>query len=218
MPKKAFYALPAKEQDLFFDTALGHFAKEPYAQASLSSLLRDCGLAKGTFYLYFQHKMDLYEYLVETVLSMKEVYLKTRLLRQPEDFFQLFESLLRLETTFRLEHPAFHHLLSMALDRRFSPLPPRRIKELEWKRDQRFHGMLVRDQLRGKVTTEADAKLVTFLSGLMLEEFHRFVRQQMDLQKKDPDGPQDLSPAVATAESARRFMRLFRRALSSQNR
>lgn len=218
MPKKAFFALPAKEQDGFFDTALRHFAKHPYDQASLSSLLREWGMAKGTFYLYFQDKMDLYVYLVETVLTMKHVYLKTRLIQQPDDFFQLFESLLRLETTFRLEHPAFHQLLSMALDRRFSPLPPRQIRELEWARDQQFHGMLVRDQLKGKVNTEADAQLVTFWSGLMLEEFHRFVRYRLDHEKREPGQSSDLSPSQATADHARRFMHLFRRALSPQSR
>lgn len=218
MPKKAFFSLPAREQDAFFDAALGHFSRTPFDQASLSSLLRECEMAKGTFYLYFQHKMDLYEYLVETVLTMKGVYLKTRLIRQPDDFFHLFESLLRLETAFRLEHPVFHRLLSMALDPRFSPLPPRRIRELEWERDQRFHGMLVRDQLKGKIATDADAHLVTFISGLMLEEFHRYVKQRLDVKKGGPDGSPDQTPSQATAESSRRFMQLFRRALASKNR
>ncbi len=215
MPKKAFFSLPAKEQDIFFDTALGHFAQVPYEQSSLSSLLRECGMAKGTFYLYFSNKLDLYEYLVNTVLTMKSIYIKTRLVREPPDFFHLFESLLRLETAFRLEHPTFHRLLAMALDKRFSPLPHSRIKELEIQRDQQFHGMLVRDQLKGKIALGADAQMITFLSSLMLEEFHRFVKTRVNEKKSTPEGASDASVAQVTAESTRRFMQLFRRALGT---
>ena len=215
MPKKAFFSLPAKEQDAFFDTALGHFAQVPYDQASLSSLLRECGMAKGTYYLYFTNKLDLYEYLVDTVLTMKTIYIKTRLVREPPDFFHLFESLLRLETNFRLEHPTFQRLLAMALDKRFSPLPVARINELEKQRDQQFHGMLVRDQLKGKISVGTDAQMITFLSGLMLEEFHRFVKTRMNDKKSTLEGTSDGSAAQVTVENTRRFMQLFRKALAS---
>lgn len=215
MPKKAFFQLPAKEQDKFFDTALGHFARMPYDQASLTTLLRECGMAKGTFYLYFTNKLDLYEYLVNTVLTMKTIYIKTRLVREPPDFFHLFESLLRLETAFRLEHPSFHRLLAMALDKRFSPLPVSRIKELEKQRDHQFHGMLVRDQLKGKIALGTDAQMITFFSSLMLEEFHRFVKMRMDEKKSAPEGTLDASAAQVTTENTRRFMQLFRRALGT---
>ena len=215
MPKKAFFALPAKEQDAFFDAALGHFASVPYDQASLSSLLREWGMAKGTFYLYFKNKMDLYEYLVDTVLTMKTIYIKARVVREPPDFFHLFESLLRLETAFRLEHPTFHRLMALALDKRFSPLPLSRIKELEKQRDQQFHGMLVRDQLKGKIALGTDAQMITFLSSLMLEEFHRLVKMRLDEKKDAPEGASELSVAQVTAETSRRFMQLFRKALGT---
>lgn len=215
MPKKAFFALPAKEQDAFFDAALSHFASMPYDQASLSSLLREWGMAKGTFYLYFSHKMDLYEYLVDTVLTMKTIYIKSRLVREPPDFFHLFESLLRLETAFRLEHPTFHRLIALALDKRFSPLPVSRIKELEKQRDQQFHTMLVRDQLKGKIALRTDAQMVTFLCNLMLEEFHRLVQLRVDEKKAAPEGDADSSVAQVTAETTRRFMQLFRKALAT---
>jgi len=215
MPKKAFFSLPAKEQDAFFDTALGHFAQFPYEQASLSSLLRECGMAKGTYYLYFSNKLDLYEYLVDTVLTMKAIYIKTRLVREPPDFFHLFESLLRLETSFRLEHPTFQRLLAMALDKRFSPLPVTQIKAFEKQRDQQFHGMLVRDQLKGKIAVGADAQMISFISGLMLEEFHRFVKMRMDERKSAQEGTSDGSTAQVTIENTRRFMQLLRKALGA---
>lgn len=215
MPKKAFFALPAKEQDAFFDTALRHFAQFPYDQASLSSLLRECAMAKGTYYLYFTNKLDLYEYLVDTVLTMKTIYIKTRLVREPPDFFHLFESLLRLETSFRLEHPTFQRLLAMALDKRFSPMSVTRIKELEKQRDQQFHGMLVRDQLKGKIAAGTDAQMVSFISGLMLEEFHRFVKTRIDEKKSTREGTSDGSATQVTMENTRRFMQLFRKALGT---
>ena len=216
MPKKAFFSLPGPKQDVFFDTALRHFSRTPYQQASLSSLLRELEIPKGTFYLYFHHKLDLYTYLIDTVLGMRTVYIKSRLVREPTDFFHVFESLLRLETTFRLEHPVFNHLLSLALDSRFSPLPSEQLRQLEQERIQLFHGMLVRDQLRGKIVPEADAAMVTFLSGVLLEEFYHLVRQRMHQQKRASSEALPVSYAEMTAQCSRRMMTLIRRALSAK--
>lgn len=216
MPKKAFLNLPGKKQDEFFDMALEVFAHQPYQQASLSALLKKAGMAKGTFYQYFSDKLDLYDYLVINVFAMKQFYLKSRMPAHPDDFFRVFEILLRLETGFRLQHPSFHSLLSFATDPRFSPFGQDRIDELTQQHQQLLHKLLVRSQLKGSVVTHADAKLVTFCCQLMLEEFHRYVNQQIQQEKEAFSEASTSEKADWIADSSRRFMNLFRRGLAVQ--
>ena len=216
MPKKSFLSLPGKEQDEFFDMALEVFAHEPYQQASLSTLLNKAGIAKGTFYQYFSDKLDLYDYLVTNVFALKQFYLKSRMPEQPDDFFRVFEILLRLETGFCLQHPSFHSLLIFATDPRLSPFTQDRIDELTQQHQQLLHKLLVRCQLKGSVITNADARLVTFCCQLMLEEFHRYVSQQIRQEKEALCEASASEKADWIADSSRRFMNLFRRGLAVQ--
>ncbi|SMP56519.1 TetR/AcrR family transcriptional regulator [Anoxynatronum buryatiense] len=220
MPKKAFLDLPNQQQDVFFDQALILFAAKSYQEASLSSLLRNCGIPKGTFYTYFADKLDLYTYVVDTVLTIRSVYIKSRFIRQTDDFFQLFEAQLRLETAFRLEHPAFHHLLSLALDPRFTPFSPEKLKALESDLFKNYHALMVRDQLKGKIAADVDAHMITFICQLILKEFHFYVQRQMAIKKEAPGVAKEASfdYCELTAQGSRRLMALLRRGLSPQGR
>ncbi|MGY6561959.1 MAG: TetR/AcrR family transcriptional regulator [Luteibaculaceae bacterium] len=67
MPSKTFLSLPEAKQQLFINTAISIFSKNCYSTASITELVKRTGIAKGSFYQYFQHKLDLYQYLVEKV-------------------------------------------------------------------------------------------------------------------------------------------------------
>ena len=216
MPKKAFFNLSGKQQDAFFDQALETFAHTPYEQTSLSALLKRAGMAKGTFYQYFFDKLDLYDYLVENVAAMKQFYIKSRIIRPMDDFFRLFELLLRLETAFSLQHPSFHSLLRYALDPRQTPFSPERINDFRDQHRQDLHTLLIRSQLKGKVITEADAAMVSFCCQLLLDEFHAYVRQRIEKEKKAPDEAFQHEYVDWINDSARRMMFLFHRGLSVQ--
>ena len=216
MPKNAFFSLPGKKQDDFFDLALDVFAQQPYHQASLSSLLKNAGIPKGTFYQYFSDKLDLYDHLVSNVFTMKQFYLKSRMPQHTDDFYRYFETLLRLETGFRLQHPAFHSLIAFASDPRLSPFSQDRIREMTEQHQQMLHTMLVRNQLKGSVVSDADAAMVTFCCQLLLDEFHHFVRQRIQKEKISPDKASGDDHTDWIADSSRQFMKLFRRSLSVQ--
>ena len=220
MPKKAFLTLPNHQQDALFDQALLLFASKTYQEASLSHLLRECGIAKGTFYTYFADKLDLYTYVVDTVITLRSIYMKNRFVRQTDDFFVLFEAQLRLETAFRLEHPTFHQLLALALDPRFTPFTPEKLKAVESVLFSNYHALMVRDQLKGKIATDVDAHMVTYICQLILKEFHHYVQQQMRLKKEAPGGAREaaLDDQDQTVACSRRLMTLLRRALSPQLR
>jgi AcrR family transcriptional regulator len=64
MPKPTFFALPAARRDRLVEQALVEFAERSYAEASLSRIARRARIAKGSFYQYFEDKLDLYRWLL----------------------------------------------------------------------------------------------------------------------------------------------------------
>jgi TetR/AcrR family transcriptional regulator len=65
MPLKTFMNLSQERQKEIIDTCLMEFALRDYNEVSLSKIIAKLGLAKGSFYRYFESKRDLYAYLIE---------------------------------------------------------------------------------------------------------------------------------------------------------
>lgn len=62
--KKTFTNLKESRQKEIVDAALMEFLIHDYQNASLSQIIKNIGIAKGSFYRYFNSKKDLYIYLL----------------------------------------------------------------------------------------------------------------------------------------------------------
>ena len=59
MPKSTFFGLPEERRGRLVHEAIAEFADRPYAEASLSQIARRARIPKGSFYQYFDDKLDL---------------------------------------------------------------------------------------------------------------------------------------------------------------
>jgi AcrR family transcriptional regulator len=84
MPLKTFMNLDEKRQKEIIDTCLKEFALRDYNEVSLSKIIEKLGLAKGSFYRYFESKKDLYAYLIEYAKKLN-VGLYEKTLKDPAD-------------------------------------------------------------------------------------------------------------------------------------
>lgn len=64
MPLKTFFNLTEERRKEIVDVSLEEFSFHDYQEASLTRIIKKLGLAKGSFYRYFESKKDLYEYLI----------------------------------------------------------------------------------------------------------------------------------------------------------
>ena len=76
--------LDEKRQKEIIDTCLKEFALRNYNEVSLSKIIKKLGLAKGSFYRYFESKKDLYTYLIEYAKKLN-VGLYEKTLKDPGD-------------------------------------------------------------------------------------------------------------------------------------
>ncbi len=65
MPLMTFLNLKKSRQKEIIDVCLEEFTSNDYAKASINRIIKKLGIAKGSFYRYFENKEDLYRYLVE---------------------------------------------------------------------------------------------------------------------------------------------------------
>lgn len=65
MPSKTFFHLPAEKRERLLLAAEEVFARVPYAEASINRMIRAAGIPRGSFYMYFRDKEELFHYLLK---------------------------------------------------------------------------------------------------------------------------------------------------------
>lgn len=65
MPKATFINLDEEKKDLVIQSALDEFSSVSYDTASINQICKSAKIPKGSFYQYFNDKLDLYVYLCE---------------------------------------------------------------------------------------------------------------------------------------------------------
>ena len=116
MPKQTFYNLPKEKKQRILDIAMEEFSTRTYAKASLSKIVAEAGIAKGSMYQYFEDKKDLFTYLLEIAAQKKMSYLEHQRLSEEEDFFIMFEKMSLAGAKFNMENPKLGQLMASVLD------------------------------------------------------------------------------------------------------
>lgn len=65
MASKTFYHLREDRQKEIYEIAMEAFVSHSYEDASLNRIIDACGVAKGSFYRYFQNKRELFHDLIQ---------------------------------------------------------------------------------------------------------------------------------------------------------
>ncbi|ADQ41761.1 regulatory protein TetR [Caldicellulosiruptor acetigenus I77R1B] len=65
MPKATFLNLPEEKKNLITEILIKHFATKPYHLVDISDVAKECRVAKGSMYQYFENKKDMYFYAIE---------------------------------------------------------------------------------------------------------------------------------------------------------
>lgn len=66
MPSITFFHLPEEKRERLLAAARGEFTRVPYEEASINRIIREAGIPRGSFYMYFTDKEDLFRYLMES--------------------------------------------------------------------------------------------------------------------------------------------------------
>lgn len=74
MPKETFFNLPSDKRNLIISAAMEEFSKANYNTASINRICKRSNIPKGSFYQYFEDKMDLYVYIMNLAIQEKIMF------------------------------------------------------------------------------------------------------------------------------------------------
>ena len=108
MPKKTFYNLSLEKQNIIIEAAKKEFSRFPVSEASIANIVATAGIARGSFYQYFESKEDLFDFVFESVGSIKS-YLERELKKDKIDLFLINEGIYRhlIKSFYKSENKSF---------------------------------------------------------------------------------------------------------------
>lgn len=161
MPKPTFFNLPEDKRQKVIDVALAEFAEHTYEMASLSHIVCQLGIAKGSMYQYFTNKQALYMYVVSYAYNYKRTYLKD-VFGEDQDFFVTVSRYYQKSFLFSLEYPAHHRVINNFWESK-DELVRQEILENKALRATDFDTMLMGAMEKGEVNPELSRKAAFFI-------------------------------------------------------
>jgi len=188
MPKETFHNLPEEKRDKFLAVAITEFANKPYEVASISNIVREAGIAKGSFYQYFDDKKDLYAFLVERSAEEKLKLIKDLPAPNPSsELFDSFESMFRSAVHFEIRQPELARIAYRAF---VEEVPfPNMVAELRRRgTTQFFKQLLTQGVIHGDIASETDVDLAAFILETVYYQVGPYLikRLGLDLSEDDP--------------------------------
>ena len=185
MPNQTFFNLPEKKRKKLTEIAIAEFATHDYINASISRIVGDAKIAKGSFYQYFQDKKDLYLHLVELASQERITFLRSTDPPEPQKgFFSYLRWLLGASAQFDLTHPKISRIVNGAV---FGDLP---FREEAVKRTQEISTEYVKELVtqgiaQGDINSDISPELAAFVvSTLLGNELGKFILQQMNIDPR----------------------------------
>jgi len=189
MPQQTFFNLPDEKRQLILDLAIEEFAQHDYKNASISNLVARAGIAKGSFYQYFEDKRDLYLYLIQIAGEGARFEFSNPLLAQV----------------------AYRALFS---DRPFGDDPFNQLQDMV----MAYYLSLVQlGKSQGVIEGDLDDSLVVFLLSTIFNNFGKFVLESQKIAPTDlASGSVDYR-SVNMDELAGQLIAILQRGLAPRN-
>ncbi len=165
MVKQGFINLKPEEQNRVIDAALEEFAEKDFEAASLNNIIARAGISKGSMYHYFANKEDLYSYLIDNVLEMKELFLRQALAEAGKtlvemSFFENLEFQMLASVDFAVQYDRQHQLSVHLQNMAEGPLKERLFGELTRAFEEYVKNMVDQAIKAGEIRDDFDRAFV----------------------------------------------------------
>ena len=201
MPKQTFFNLPDEKRQTILDLAIEEFAEHDYKNASISRIVARAGIAKGSFYQYFEDKKDLYLYLID--LSSQE---KTNLLRRnppPDDHMDVFSYirwLLQSGVDFEFANPQLAQIAYRALYGD-APLPTETRQAMEDGALNYFRELIQQGVAQETLDPDLDPETGAFIFNAVFSNLGEYIMKRLEVAPERLRDEQ--ADALLTPESAK---------------
>ncbi len=162
MPKKTFYNLRDIKREKIINAAMDEFAAYSFNDASVNRIIKESGIAVGSFYQYFDDLRDLYYHVLSLAMKSKYEHLNAEINSlKNHDFISTIRALYRGGINFAFSDKRFFDISNNLLKSNDLDI----IKELtdseENKKIVEFVNRLIKEAIdNGKIRSDIDSRLV----------------------------------------------------------
>ncbi len=177
MPKDTFFNLPQEKRQRIIDLALAEFAENDYDAASISRIVAQAGIAKGSFYQYFENKEDLYTYLLTLGAEAKAQFLGDNPPDPQMGTFAYIRWLSAAGIKFELARPQLSQIGYRAV--RSGALPVEMQEQARVGAAVFFRQLVEQGQIMDDISSEIDPDLAAFLFSAIFSELGGYLLNRL---------------------------------------
>lgn len=184
MPNQTFFNLPEKKRQKITELAIAEFANADYDNASISNIVKQAKIAKGSFYQYFEDKTDLYLYLIEAASQQRIDFIQeSRERKQFTDFFAELRWLFVTSTKFSAQYPQLSQILNRAVYGD-SPIKETVFQKIQAASRQPVQELVEKGIASGDLRSALDPDLATFMVLTAGDSLRYFIPEKLSLDMR----------------------------------
>lgn len=88
MPKETFFNLKEAKRDKIEKALINEFSRVSFEQASISNIVAEAEIPRGSFYQYFEDKEDAIKYVIEKFIRIEHKKMNQFLIDSNRDIFE----------------------------------------------------------------------------------------------------------------------------------
>ena len=184
MPTSTFFNLPEAKRIKIVEIAIAEFASHDYDSASITKIVKQAKIAKGSFYQYFEDKKELYLYLVDLATQEKLAFLQAAQPPEPNmRFFPYLRWLFTIGTKFELTHPALSQILYRTV---YGDLPFRDevLKNTQVTSTKYIKQLVLQGIEHGDLDAHLNLDLAAYVVNTLGEGLRHYIPAQLGLDTK----------------------------------
>lgn len=187
MPKQTFKNLSEAKRDTILNVAVDEFAHRGYEAASISKIVSNAGIAKGSFYQYFEDKRDLFLYLIDEASRKKARFLEEQHPPEPESGpFEYLHWLFKTGMQFDFVNPRMMKVAQEAFDGT-APLPENIRQRVTEQSTAFLRRLLLRGIESGHLRKDLDVDAASFVLFTVTRHLNAYVMAQLNITYDEPD-------------------------------
>ncbi len=164
MPKETFFNLPPEKRERIESSAIKEFRDFYFDASSINRIVEEAGIAKGSFYQYFEDKKDLYKHVMNIIIQKKMEYMTPTLMNPMGlDIFSLIKEMYASGLSFAFHNPDLLEISNKLLSDPNHDMYKELVEENKEKSDQVFLQLLKMAEERGEIRSGLDLSLVAYL-------------------------------------------------------
>jgi len=184
MPRQTFFNLPEEKCQLIIDLAIDEFADYSYKEASISRIVKNAGIAKGSFYQYFEDKKDLYLYLIHLSMEQKNAFFNKFTPPENTGAFDFLRWAFKLRIQYEVVNPKLNRIAYKAVYGDAAMVDDVMV-EGKAQANAFSQALLTRGQEEGDLDPKLDTELATFIFDSVFMRLGEYLMERLEVSPEE---------------------------------